>query len=378
MAAFNFEKNLSHQENAVTSTLAVFENLQLHTIAEVDKNYINPVYNKIDKIGNHFENIIQPFGQYRKNIEAKQVENQINEKPNQKSNIIDIMMETGTGKTYTYTKTIFELNKNYGIFKFIVVVPTLSIKAGTVDFLKSASSREHFKEQYGKTLHLHIVESQKNNKGKKSFIPPAVTSFVNAGNFEKNSIQVMIINAGMINSETMQKSFDKGLFEKYTVPFDAVGATKPFMIIDEPHKFGTSTKTWENIQRIKPQFILRYGATFPDKEVKQKNILTNKIQTTYTKDYHNLIYTLSAVDAFNNNLVKGIIGHITEFEAGKNEVVKFIDSDGTEATFQLNDEKPVTLAKKDSLKKIHPEMADLGIENLNKSTVVLNKPLFLC
>jgi type III restriction enzyme len=59
-------------------------------------------------------------------------------------------METGTGKTYTYTKTIFELNKNYGIFKFIVVVPTLSIKAGTIDFLKSDSSREHFKEQYGK------------------------------------------------------------------------------------------------------------------------------------------------------------------------------------------------------------------------------------
>jgi type III restriction enzyme len=57
---------------------------------------------------------------------------------------------------------------------------------------------------------LHVVESQKNNKSKKSFIPPAVTSFVNAGNFEKNSIQVMIINAGMINSETMQKSFDKG------------------------------------------------------------------------------------------------------------------------------------------------------------------------
>lgn len=375
MAAFNFEKNLLHQENAVTSTLAVFENLQLHSVAVVDKNYINPVYNKMEKAGNNFENIIQPFGQYRKNVEAKQVYNQINEKPNPKSNIIDIMMETGTGKTYTYTKTIFELNKNYGIFKFIVVVPTLSIKAGTIDFLKSESSREHFKEQYSKTLHLHIVESTKNNKSKKAFISPAVTSFVNAGNFEKNSIQVMIINAGMINSETMQKSFDKGLFDKYTVPFDAIGATKPFMIIDEPHKFGTSTKTWENIQKMKPQFILRYGATFPDKELKQKNILTGKIEKIYEKEYHNLIYTLTAVDAFNNNLVKGIIGHITEFESGKNAVVKFINSDGTEATFQLNDEKPVTLVKKDSLQKIHPEMSDLGIENLNKSTVVLSNGL---
>jgi type III restriction enzyme len=287
-------------------------------------------------------------------------------------------METGTGKTYTYTKTIFELNKNYGIFKFVIVVPTLSIKAGTIDFLKSDSSRNHFKEQYGKTLHLHIVESQKSNKNKKSFIPPAVASFVNAGNYEKNSIQVLIINAGMINSETMQKSFDKGLFDKYTVPFNAIEAIKPFMIIDEPHKFGQDNKTWENIQKMKPQFILRYGATFPDKELKHTNILTNKIETIYTKDYHNLIYKLTAVDAFNNNLVKGIIGHITEFDSGKNAIVKFIDSDGIEASFELienNKHKTVSISKKESLIKIHPEMSDLEIEHLNKSTVILSNGL---
>jgi type III restriction enzyme len=346
MKGFNFEKNLNHQSHAVESSIAVFENISLEKPTEAEKNFINP----------EFDYTIERT--YPQNIRAVQEDNGVNEEIKRNSNIIDIMMETGTGKTYTYTKTIFELNKNYGIFKFIVVVPTLSIKAGTIDFLKSDSSREHFKEQYGKILHLHIVESLKNNKSKKSFIPPAVTSFVNAGNFEKNSIQVMIINAGMINSETMQKSFDKGLFDKYTVPFDAVGATKPFMIIDEPHKFGTSSKTWENIQKMKPQFILRYGATF--------------------QGYENLIYTLTAVDSFNRNLVKGVIGHITEFDSGKNAVVKFIDSDGTEASFELTEndkKKTVKISKKDSMKKIHPEMSDLGIENLNKSTVVLSNGL---
>lgn len=346
MKGFNFEKNLNHQSHAVDSTIAVFENISLVQPTEADKNYINPAFDFTTE------------RTYPENIRAIQEDNGVNEKIKRNSNIIDIMMETGTGKTYTYTKTIFELNKNYGIFKFIVVVPTLSIKAGTIDFLKSDSSREHFKEQYGKTLHLHIVESQKNSKSKKSFIPPAVTSFVNAGAFEKNSIQVMIINAGMINSETMQKSFDKGLFDKYTVPFDAIGATKPFMIIDEPHKFGQGNKTWENIQKMKPQFILRYGATF--------------------QGYENLIYTLTAVDSFNRNLVKGVIGHITEFNAGENAIVKFIDSDGTEASFELIENekrKPVTVTKKESLKKIHPEMSDLGIENLNKSTVVLTNGL---
>jgi len=346
MKGFNFEKNLNHQSHAVDSTIAVFENISLVQPTEADKNYINPAFDFTTE------------RTYPENIRAIQEDNGVNEKIKRNSNIIDIMMETGTGKTYTYTKTIFELNKNYGIFKFIVVVPTLSIKAGTIDFLKSDSSREHFKEQYGKTLHLHIVESQKNSKSKKSFIPPAVTSFVNAGTFEKNSIQIMIINAGMINSETMQKSFDKGLFDKYTVPFDAIGATKPFMIIDEPHKFGQGNKTWENIQKMKPQFILRYGATF--------------------QGYENLIYTLTAVDSFNRNLVKGVNAHTIQFEAGQNAIVKFIDSDGTEASFELIENekrKTVKVTKKESLKKIHPEMSDLGIENLNKSTVVLTNGL---
>lgn len=345
MNGFNFEKNLNHQTQAVESTLAVFENISLVPPIEIEKNYINPTFDYLTDRN------------YPENIRALQYRNSLEEKF-KKGNIIDIMMETGTGKTYTYTKTIFELNKQYGIFKFIVVVPTLSIKAGTIDFLKSESSREHFKEQYGKTIHLHIVESQKNSKSKKSYIPSAVTSFVNSGNFEKNSIQVMIINAGMINSETMQKSFDKGLFDKYTIPIDAIGATNPFLIIDEPHKFGQSNKTWENIQKMKPHFILRYGATFQENE--------------------NLIYTLTAVDSFNRNLVKGVIGHITEFESGKKAVVKFIDSTGTEASFELieNDKrKTFTLTKKESFKKIHAEMTDLTIENLNKSTVVLSNGL---
>ena len=347
MKGFNFEKNLNHQTHAVDSTIGVFQDISLIQPTETDKNYINPAFDF--QTGNTYPNNIRTI---------KENNGGISEKIKRDSNIIDIMMETGTGKTYTYTKTIFELNKQYGIFKFIVVVPTLSIKAGTIDFLKSDSSREHFKEQYGKTLHLHVVESLKNGKSKKSYIPQAVTSFVNSGNFEKNSIQVLIINAGMINSDTMQKSFDKGLFDKYTVPFDAIGATKPFLIIDEPHKFGTGNKTWENIQKMKPQFVLRYGATF--------------------QGYENLIYTLTAVDSFNRNLVKGVIGHITEFDSGKNAIVKFIDSDGTEASFELNENdkrKTVKLKKKDSLQTIHSEMSDLTIQNLNKSTVVLSNGL---
>ncbi len=369
MKGFNFEKNLEHQTQAVDNTVAVFQHLEIIKPVGVDKNCINPILNKK-----------QPWGRYYDNILNIQDKNGIEGKPNTQSNILDIMMETGTGKTYTYTKTIFELNKNFGLFKFVVVVPTLSIKAGTIDFLKSESSREHFKEQYEKTIKLHIVESRKRKKNKKIPIPPDIIDFVTSGNYEKNSIQVMIINAGMINSETMQKSFDRGIFDKYTVPFEAISAVNPFVIIDEPHKFAKANKTWENIQKMTPQFILRYGATFPDKEKRVKDSLTGKIKKVKVKDYQNLIYTLTAVDSFNRNLVKGVIGHITEFETGKNAIVKFVNSDGKEASFELTEgtkRQTTKISKKESLKKVHPEMMDLFIENLNKSTVLLSNGLEL-
>jgi type III restriction enzyme len=365
MAEFKFglEGDLDHQKKAVESTIAVFDELEIIPANAIDKQFVNPVLSY--KTTKYVKNIID----IRKNNNIKDGE------VKKESNIIDIMMETGTGKTYTYTKTIFELNKLYGIFKFVIIVPTLSIKAGTVNFLKSDSSRDHFKQLYGKTLNLHIVESKKGGKSKKFYLPESIESFVNSGTFEKTHIQVMIINAGMINSETMQKELTKTLLEKYAVPFDAVAATCPFLIIDEPHKFIQGNKTWENIQKLKPQFILRYGATFPDKLIKQKDILSVKNKTIVIKDYHNLIYTLTAVDSFNNRLIKGVVGHITEFETGKNAILRFINSDGQEASFELvdgADKKSSKASKGDSLEKIHPAMSDLFIENLNKSIVVLS------
>ena len=118
MKGFNFEKNLNHQSHAVDSTIGVFQDISLIQPTEAEKNYINPVFD------------FQLDWTYPENIRKVRERNGgITESIKRNSNIIDIMMETGTGKTYTYTKTIFELNKNYGIFKSIVVVPTLSIQA---------------------------------------------------------------------------------------------------------------------------------------------------------------------------------------------------------------------------------------------------------
>lgn len=367
MAGFNFEKNLEHQSHAVAATVGVFNGVAVEQATGVSAQFANPRFSATShEIANNVAVMRTRFGVSDGAVDGA-------------STIIDIMMETGTGKTYTYTKTMFEMNKLFGIFKFVIVVPTLPIKAGTINFLRSQSTREHFKEQYGKQLQLHIVESQKSSKSKKTVIPTAVQSFVSAGSYERNHIQVLVINAGMVNSDTMQKRFDTSLFDQHAVPFDAIAATRPIMIIDEPHKFAKDNKTWSNLERMRPQFTLRYGATFPEKELKQKNSLGKTVRVT-VKDYHNLVYTLTAVDSFNKNLVKGVIGHVAEFDAGKNALIKLISLTGTEAKFELIEgtkKSTRTLSKKDNLSKIHVAMEGLTIENMNKSCVVLSNGLEL-
>lgn len=363
MSHLNFEKNLEHQSQAVESILKAFKGVIAEAPKGQNSSYLNPRLPQ--------DNI------YATNIKAHSIQHN-------GSNILDIMMETGTGKTYTYTKTMFELNRRFGIFKFIIIVPTLSIKAGTISFLNSVGIRQHFKEEYGKIIELYLLESQK--KPSKQRTPMVVGNFVKAESFAKQSIQVLIINAGMLNSNILTKSFDQDLFDKAAVAFDALALVRPFVIIDEPHKFKEGKKTWENIQKLNAQYILRYGATFPEKEITLKtlDILGKKKQVKHKqKDYHNLMYELRALDAFNQNLVKGVIGHITTVSDNnlKQTWLRLLDLDGKEAFFEVIEnattKKKYKVAKGDSLGRIHPEMHSLSVENMNKSILLLSNGLEL-
>lgn len=348
MAGFTYEKNLSHQERAIESVLAVFDRVHLNKNVQTDENPL------IEFAGNLKTD----------NLQKIQQANNVGDIALSHSNVLDISMETGTGKTYTYTKTMFELNRVLGVFKFIVVVPTLSIKAGTKNFLQSTSLAEHFRKdfagQYGETeIELYVVESQK-NKAKKAFMPSEIVRFVQAE--DKQKIHVLLINAGMINSDTMAGK-DKGndgsrlIKDKFSVPFEALASTNPFVIIDEPHKFPTSKKTWENIQKFNAQFILRYGATF-------------------NNQFENLLYRLSAIDAFNDDLVKGIRAFTEQIDGDNGERIKLIDLDGKEATFIL-DKQAFKLSKGENLNRIHQAISDLFVSEMNKSVLVLSNGIEL-
>lgn len=347
MAGFTYEKNLPHQEQAIESVLAVFDCVYLKACGSDE----NP--------------LIEFSGSLKTdNLQKIQQANDVGDVALSNSNVLDISMETGTGKTYTYTKTMFELHRMLGVFKFIVVVPTLSIKTGTKNFLQSASLAGHFRKdfegQYSETeIELYVVESQK-NKAKKAFMPSEIVRFVQAE--DKQKIHVLLINAGMINSDTMAGK-DKGndgsrlIKDKFSVPFEALASVNPFVIVDEPHKFPTSKKTWENIQKFNAQFILRYGATF-------------------NNQFENLLYRLSAIDAFNDDLVKGIRAFTEQIDGDNGERIKLIDLDGKEATFIL-DKQEFKLSKGENLNRIHQAISDLFVSEMNKSVLVLSNGIEL-
>ena len=341
---FNFERNLPHQVAAVNSTTHIFNSAR--SLISSD-DYVNNELDLSNKVW------------LRQSVTQLQISNNINTSFSEE-NIFDIQMETGTGKTYTYTKTMFELNKMFGIFKFIIVVPTLSIKAGTVNFLKNDSSKNHFRSEYGKNINTYVVDSSE-KKGKKSSFPNSLSSFIRATKYG-NNIHVLVINSQMVsNGKSLYKSYDINMFDKYSVPLEGIQACKTVMIIDEPHKFKSANKTFSKLLDFKSQFIIRYGATFDG-------------------EYYNLLYRLNAIDSFNQDLVKGISVHIDEFEAGKNEIIQLVSTDGTEATFKLihgKTTKLFKLSKGQSLDTVHDEVQNLFIDKLNKTIVVLSNGLEL-
>ncbi|WP_347285858.1 type III restriction-modification system endonuclease [Mammaliicoccus sciuri] len=223
----------------------------------------------------------------------------------QKNTNIDVKMETGTGKTYVYSRMMYEWHKKFGIFKFVIVVPSPAIKEGTKSFLESSYAKEHFQGPYDNvSIELNMINAGDFNtkSGRKNF-PPQLSNFVESSSLNTNQIQVLIINAGMLNSKNMTRNdYDQTLLSDYSSPIDALKATKPILIIDEPHRFPRDKKNFQAIEKLEPQMIVRFGATFPD--VKQG---TGK-KAVYVKDYFRgkPQFELNAVDSFNLGLVKGI------------------------------------------------------------------------
>jgi type III restriction enzyme len=242
-----------------------------------------------------------------------------------KTRDIDVKMETGTGKTYVYTRLMHKLKQEFGFFKFIILVPSLAIKEGTKTSIKSDDWNKHFRQEFGnQSICLGLVNAGDFNskKGKRKHIPEALRSFCDATKAEENTIQTLLLNDAMLASSSMtNKDYDSALFGSISCPIDGLKATRPIVIIDEPHRFDKENKAWKNItEGLQPQLIIRFGATFPEKTV-GKGKLSERI-----KDYENLVYELNSVRAFNEGLVKGVCIQypaIPGFQNKDNDVIKY-------------------------------------------------------
>lgn len=355
------QQQLPHQQKAIDAIVDVFSGAYISSPTQF---YTNPTFSLADT---HIATNI------------KRLQSEL--PPENRSNVpvsdseylnLDIKMETGTGKTYVYTKTMFELHKRYGFNKFIIAVPSLAIKAGTEQFLNEPYARRHFTDGcgYGTEIETLVLEAPKNKKKGRSYFPSVVSEFVKGSCQNTKKIYVLLVNMQLLTNGKMltRDDYDYGV-EGFYRPFNAIASTKPIVIIDEPHRFSRDQKAFKVIlDEIKPQSIIRFGATFPETTTGRGK---NKIKIN---DYQNLLYDLNACASFNQGLIKGVAKEHFEPVSKKEEKVKIISIDSKEAVhfqYKKKDEaaRSFTLKKGDSLSIISDAFEGITISVIDKTSV---------
>ncbi|MCC6856552.1 MAG: DEAD/DEAH box helicase family protein, partial [Microbacteriaceae bacterium] len=207
-----------------------------------------------------------------------------------------VEMETGTGKTYVYLRTIFKLHQEYGFTKFVIVVPSIAIKEGTFKTLQITA--EHLR-----ALHGYVPFSQGNN-----YFLYDSSRLNQVRNFATdNGLQVMVVTVGAINKKDVNNLYKESEKTGDERPIDLIRATNPIVIVDEPQSVdgGLTGKGREALDAMNPLCTLRYSATHVDK--------------------HHMIYRLDAVDAYERQLVKQIeVASATVEDAHNRPYVRFI------------------------------------------------------
>ena len=184
---------------------------------------------------------------------------------------LDVEMETGTGKTYVYIKSMFELNKRYGFSKFIVVVPSIAIREGVKKSFEM--TQDHFMDTYGKKARFFVYNSKRLNE---------IEQFSSSDSINVMIINIQAFNARGADARRIYEELDDFRSRK---PIDVIAQNNPILILDEPQKMGGEA-TQESLKRFNPLFSMNFSAT-------------HKVQ-------HNTVYVLDALDAFNKKLVKKI------------------------------------------------------------------------
>lgn len=254
-------EELEYQQTAIGSVVKVFEGAAKNTFDNATTG------------GIRFNRCNLGEDQLKLNIEAVCEENGIAQDKAQisESKNLCVEMETGTGKTLVYLKTIYELHKHYGFTKFIILVPSVPIRQGILSTLKTFENQ--LQDIYGFKPDYFEYSSRKLHE---------------VGKFaEEQHPQIMVMTTGAIvgDDKIINREQREDLFDN-TPYIDVIGKTKPIIIMDEPQEGMDAEKTKESIERLQPLYKIRYSATH--------------------KEFFNLIYRLTPYDSYQQNLVKKI------------------------------------------------------------------------
>lgn len=268
--AFQFDDELDYQLQAIRSTVDLFQGLPRQTDGIYRPNRQKKV-GEGDPVRNQS---IVTGSRLLQNLRQVQLDNKLFADNELANNNFTIEMETGTGKTYVYLRTILELYKEYDFKKFMIVVPSIAIRKGVEKSIEQL--KDHFKRLYDIDLSKHSFIYDSNNPKKVS------TSFV-----ETNDLSICVLNIQAFNKDSNKiRSED----EYGQILWEDIKYIKPIVIIDEPQKIegqkGKKSKSLQAIDDIEPLFVLRYSATH--------------------KQLYNQIYKLDSYAAYKNDLVKKI------------------------------------------------------------------------
>ena len=288
----HFEDNLDYQKAAIEAVADLFRGQDINRTEFTVSRLVDPsgqtslpgMEESTLGIGNRLQLLDDEL---LENLADIQLRNGLRPSDSLASGDFTVEMETGTGKTYVYLRTIFELNKRYGFTKFIIVVPSVAIKEGTYKTLQI--TRDHFENLYpnAKGYEYFLYDSRKLGQ---------VRNYATSPN-----IQIMVVTVGAINKRdvnNLYKDSEKTGGEK---PIDLVRATHPIIIVDEPQSVdgGLKGQGKKALDAMNPLCTLRYSATHADK--------------------HHMLYRLDAVDAYERELVKQIEVASLEIEGGHNK-----------------------------------------------------------
>ncbi|ATS51873.1 Type III restriction enzyme, res subunit [Xanthomonas citri pv. fuscans] len=287
----HFEDDLAYQMTAIASVVKLFRGQEISR-SEFTVTYrpdsgpqasLGLAENELG-VGNRLQLVDEEL---LENLHAIQLNNGLLPTGSLASGDFTVEMETGTGKTYVYLRTIFELNKNYGFTKFVIIVPSVAIKEGVYKTLEI--TREHFENLYPKAkgYEYFLYDSSK---------PEKVRSFAVSSN-----VQIMVATVGSINKKDVNNLYKENENTGGEKPIDLIKATNPIIIVDEPQSVdgGLQGQGKKALDAMNPLCTLRYSATHVDT--------------------HHMVYRLDAVDAYDQGLVKQIEVASIQIEGGNNK-----------------------------------------------------------